>query len=141
MSGEPLDPDKVRSARREEILYFRGMKVYIKVPKSECFENTGKAPIGVRWVDINKGDTTDPNYRSRLVAKEFKTDDRQEWYAATPPGECLKVLLSKWQRGRGVSWYTQTCRERISTPRRQELYTWTSQKKTRSHETKTCADA
>ena len=51
-------------------------------------------------VDINKGDTTDPNYRSRLVAKEFKTDERPEWYAATPPGECLKVLLSKMAAGK-----------------------------------------
>ena len=49
LSGEPLEPEKVRSARRKGILYFRGMKVYVKVPKSECFENTGKAPIGVRW--------------------------------------------------------------------------------------------
>ena len=27
--------------------------------------------IGTRWVDIDKGDEAKPDYRSRLVAKEF----------------------------------------------------------------------
>ena len=54
-----------------------------------------QAPIGVRWVDVNKGDKTSPNYRSRFVAMEFKIDERPEWYAATPPSECLKIVLSK----------------------------------------------
>ena len=94
-SGEPLKPEMVRVARREEMQYFKAMNVYKKVPIKECWDNTGKAPIGVRWVDINKGDSTHPNYRSRLVAKEFKTDEKPEWYAATPPSECLKILLSK----------------------------------------------
>ena len=94
-SGEELDVGRVRGARKEEISYFRSMKVYDKVPKDRCWKETGKAPIGVRWVDINKGDTITPNYRSRLVAMEFKTDERPEWYAATPPSECLKILISK----------------------------------------------
>ena len=29
------------------------------------------------------------------MAKEFKTDERPEWYAATPPSECLKISLSR----------------------------------------------
>ena len=35
-----------------------------EVPVSECWEKTGKGPIGARWVDILKGELT----RSRLVA-------------------------------------------------------------------------
>ena len=62
---------------------------------SECWEKTGKGPIAVRWVDINKGDETHPSYRSRLVAKEFRTKVDPELYAATPPGECLRLLLSQ----------------------------------------------
>ena len=36
-------------------------------------------------------------YRSRLVAKEFKKGSQQEpeLFAATPPTECLKMVLSK----------------------------------------------
>ena len=94
-TGEDLDSELVRRARIEEIHYFKAMRVYDKVSISECRAATGPGPIGVRWVDINKGDKLDPNDRSRLVAKEVRTEDRPEWFAATPPGECLKVLLSK----------------------------------------------
>ena len=95
-SGEPLLPDLVRKARKEEMAYFRDMKVYDKVDLSECLTATGKKPIAVRWVDINKGDSTQTNYRSRLVAKEYKgNEDRPEWFAATPPSECLRLCLSR----------------------------------------------
>ena len=93
-SGEPLIPGMVKTARREEIAYFREREVYEKVSLNECWRTTGSAPIGVKWVDVNKGDSQHPNYRSRLVAMEFKRDERPEWYAATPPSECLKILLS-----------------------------------------------
>ena len=36
-----------------------------------------------------------PNYRSRLVAREFNTSEKTEWYAATPPGETLRLMFSK----------------------------------------------
>ena len=58
----------------------------------ECHSATGKSPIWTRWIDINKGDATKVNYRSRLVAKEFKVDVRPDLFAATPPTECLRLL-------------------------------------------------
>ena len=82
------------AARIEEMEEFRKHGVYIKVPIKECMERTGKKPIGVRWVDINKGDHVSPEYRSRLVAKEIKMDKRSDLFAATPPIEALKMLLS-----------------------------------------------
>ena len=72
ITGRELDPNKVKIARQEEMAEFRKHGVYVKVPISECWDKTNKAPIGVRWVDINKGDSKSPKYRSRLVAKEFK---------------------------------------------------------------------
>ena len=68
----PLDPLLVKRAREEEMKEFSNHGVYAKVPLRECFERTGKKPIGVKWVDINKGDEEKPEYRSRLVAKEIK---------------------------------------------------------------------
>ena len=65
------------------------------VSLEECMNTTKKAPIGTRWIDINKGDAVNPNYRSRLVAKEYKVDVRPELFAAPPPTECLRLLLSK----------------------------------------------
>ena len=76
-------------------MYFREMKVYDYATVDECWAATGKAPIGTRWIDTNKGDKTRPNYRSRLVAKEFRLKPEPELYAATPPVECLRLLLSR----------------------------------------------
>ena len=94
VSGAELDPNKVKQARAEEVEYVHKMNLYVKVPKKQCYEKTGKGPITVRWIDINKGDTTTPNYRSRLVAREINTYKRDDLFAATPPLEALKMIIS-----------------------------------------------
>ena len=71
------------------------MEVYEKVPIEEAWKEIGKGPIAVRWVDINKGDEARPNYRSRIVTKEFKTDMRPDLYAAMPTSECLRLLATR----------------------------------------------
>ena len=63
VTGAPLEVDRVKRARQEEIRYFKKMGVYKKVHKSRCFELTGKAPIGARWVALNKQDNENPLYR------------------------------------------------------------------------------
>ena len=57
-------------------------------------------PIGCRWVDINKGDEDNPEYRSRLVAKEIKKDRNQDLFAATPPLEAKRLLFSMFAHQR-----------------------------------------
>ena len=56
-------------------------------PVEECWANTGKEPVTVRWVDTNKG-TFDYLIRSRLVARDFKGDDkdRDDSFADPPFG-------------------------------------------------------
>ena len=76
VSGATLDPKEVRRAREEEIQYVRTMKFYDKVPIEQCYAKIGRAPISTRWIDINKGDQSNPNYRSRLVAREINTHRR-----------------------------------------------------------------
>ena len=85
ISGKELNGELVRAARAEEMAEFRKHGVYRKVPISECLRVTGKPPIGTRWIDINKGDEENPDYRSRLVAQELKRDKSLELFAATPP--------------------------------------------------------
>ena len=105
VTGEELDPEEVEKARAEEVQFYKSRKVYTKVPKSQCWKRTGKAPIPVRWIDHNKGDKTRPNYRSRLVAKDIKKDARPDLYAATPPLEALKTILAlaaKGKKGTGI---------------------------------------
>ena len=98
--GDALDPELMKKARKEEIIYFKKMGVYDKVEVEECYKVTGKAPIAVHWVDVNKGDSLNPNYRSRLVAKEFNTGVNHDLYAATPPSECLRLSSSMLANGR-----------------------------------------
>ena len=100
LSGDLLDPLLMQKARREEIVYFKEMGVYDKVAIKEVYDVTGKAPIAVRWVDVNKGDSQNPKYRSRLVAKEFNTGVNHDLYAATPPSECLRLMRSILASGR-----------------------------------------
>ena len=69
------------------------MGVYERVPRSEQARTGGKI-VGTRWVDVNKGDTTNISYRSRLVAKEFKSGPDDSMYAPTPPLEAMRMILS-----------------------------------------------
>ena len=93
-NGKELRADLVKAARMEEIKEVRRMKVWTKVPRSQCIAETGKPPIKVRWVDRNKKDDQNPDYRSRIVAKEVKTYANPELFAATPPVEYVKFILS-----------------------------------------------
>ena len=47
VSAQLLDPALMIKARKSEIEYFRDMGVYEKVEVKECWNITGKAPIGV----------------------------------------------------------------------------------------------
>ena len=48
----------------------------------------------MKCVDTNKADEEEENYRSRLVAQEFRNKSEGGLFAATPPLETLKVLIS-----------------------------------------------
>ena len=88
-----MDIKKVREARELEMGFIRDRKVYKYSHKRDA-DKAGKKVIGVKWVDTNKGDSENVNYRSRLVAQEFKTSKEGALFAATPPLESLRVLLS-----------------------------------------------
>ena len=95
VNGGYLDPVKLKAARREEMEYVYKFQVYDKVSRAECVEKTGKNPIKVRWVDTNKGlGQEEDNYRSRLVAMEFKRGNTAEYFSATPPLEMMRTILS-----------------------------------------------
>ena len=68
VSGQELDPKMVLRARDEEVKCIRKTNLYTKVPRELAKAENAKI-ITVRWIDINKGDDENPNYRSRLVGK------------------------------------------------------------------------
>ena len=92
-TGKGLDAGMVQTARQEEVAYIHKPNHYTKVPRSKALALKAKI-ISVRWLDINKGDATTPNYRSRLVAREIKRDVQTDLFAATPPLEAMKIVIS-----------------------------------------------
>ena len=101
ISGKELNGELDREARAEEIATVEKMGVWIKVDREQCYRDTGKPPIKLRWVDINKGDEGKPNHRSRIVAKEIKTHNRPDLFAATPPHRACLLYTSPSPRDRG----------------------------------------
>ena len=94
ISGEPLDPRAVQAARAEEVNFMEGWACWQRVSWDEAVRQGGRKPIQTRWVDVNKGDASSPDVRSRLVAKDFAAQKDDSFFAATPPLEALRVLLS-----------------------------------------------
>jgi hypothetical protein len=94
ITGAVLPPDLVRQARAEEIKFMLDWGVWERALVTDCWRETGKAPIGSKWVDVNKGDATKPLIRSRFVVKEIATYKSDDFFAATPPLESFRLLLS-----------------------------------------------
>ena len=74
--------------------------VWEVVPVERCWRVTGKGPLGGRWVDVNKGDTQRPNVRCRYVAKDIAFKKSDDFFAAMPPLEVLRMLISQAATGR-----------------------------------------
>ena len=102
ITGKELPWHAVRRARELELKYLRDLGVYAKVDEKEAVEKYGVTPIDTKWIDTDKAFEGEPmQIRSRIVAREFKSDDRPDLYAGTPPLEALKVFnidCSKPQR-------------------------------------------
>ena len=92
IDGQELDSELVARALAME--WYTKINVYEKRPIEECFEKTERPPIRVKSVDRNEGDRQHMNVRSRQVAKQINTGKEQGLFAATPPLEALRMLLS-----------------------------------------------
>ena len=71
--------------------------IWSEVATRMSWETTGKGPVSVRWVGTNKGGEGAMEVRCRLVARDFKgkDKDRDDLFAATPPLEAKRMLLSR----------------------------------------------
>ena len=99
-TGAQLDARKVAEARASELAWVKKQGVYEKVEESVCWDETGRPPITLKWVDRNKGDDVRENYRSRLVVREVKSQGQAALipdyalFSSMPPLEGLKILCS-----------------------------------------------
>ena len=93
VKGGPLDPGEVITAREKEIKYLWDMVVYEYSTEAEARARTGRNPVGLKWIDTNKGSAEAPRYRSRLVCTEVRHKGVEPIFLATPPLETLRILL------------------------------------------------
>jgi len=72
LTGQILNSKLVREARQKELDFFNAKNVWSLRAFEESRRRTGKPPVTVRWVDVNKGDDQNSNIRSRLVARQIR---------------------------------------------------------------------
>ena len=97
-TGLPLHPEMVKGARELEMHHMEELKVLEDSDRDACMAEAGRPPIPTDWVDINKGDSLRPNYRSRLLCQETRGRSTAT-FAATPPCEAFELQLSLMMTG------------------------------------------
>ena len=68
---------------------------------------TGRPPIKRRWADINKGHENQPNHHIRTVAKDIKTNDRPELFAATLSEDVYNLDKTEVIESLSVTWHNE----------------------------------
>lgn len=99
-TGKPLPPELVAKAREEEMGFVRKMKIWEYDTVENCLAKSGRQPIPMGWVDINKGDDEHPKVRCRLVVQETRRqttidpENTAAVFSATPPYEAMRMIIS-----------------------------------------------
>ena len=85
----------VKEVREKELKYLRELGVCGKVDERAAVAKYNVTPVDMKWVDTEKAHEGEPmQIRSRIVTREFKSGDRADLYAETPPLEALKAIIS-----------------------------------------------
>ena len=127
VSGEPLKGEMVMAARALELEFFEKMGVYTCLTRAQTLASGKGKVIQGRWIDVNKGSSETPDYRSRYVGKEFNRGQAasSDLYAATPPLEALKLPVSTCSTEQGRETYlmlSDVKRANFHAPATRELY-------------------
>ena len=95
ITGKELPWQVVKQARERELKYLRELGVYEKVDERAAVAKYNVTPGDTTWVDTDKAFEEEPmKIRSRIVPREFKSVDRPDLYAGTPPQEALHSIVS-----------------------------------------------
>ena len=94
LTKQQLPTQLVKAARRTELDYFEAKNVWTRACMAEAEPISGRSPITVMWVDVNKGDDDCPDIRSRLVARQIRGANEDPMLAPTPPLEALLTFLN-----------------------------------------------
>ena len=95
-TGEILEPHLIANAIIDELDYFNE-HVWMIEDKAKMLGVPDHIFVRSRWVMCNKGDSTDPDMRARLVACEVNREGKNDlFHASTPPLEAKKALFSMY---------------------------------------------
>ena len=94
-TGEDLPTSHTHKAILDELQYLNN-EVWEGVDIKEALSEPDAKVIGTRWVNCNKRDIHDPDVRARLVAQEVNTHPEDSFFAATPPLEAKRMLMSEF---------------------------------------------
>ena len=96
ITGKELPWHPVRRACELELKCLRHLGVHEKIDENEAvaqYENHSSGhEMGLIQTKAFEGEPM--QIRSRIVARDFKSDDRPDLYAGTPPLEALKAIIS-----------------------------------------------
>ena len=95
ITGDLLPREETAAATEEEVKFMEQWGVWWVVDRGFAWSISGKEPLRGKWVDHNKGDSENSNVRSRWVAMEFAKYQDESLFAATPPLEAIRLLLSE----------------------------------------------
>ena len=107
VDGVWIPEDMLKAGRDAEMQWLAKQEVFAEVPLKQCWDETGRRPYTLKWVDKVKyhADGT-PLCRSRLVVREVKAAKpksqrltESEVFASMPPNEALKILMSLFMSG------------------------------------------
>eukprot|EP00971_Amphidinium_carterae_P216296 4293511-Amphidinium_carterae.1 len=96
ITGLPLPKDGVLAARADELNDYAQYDVFEEVDEAMAWTVTGKAPVGSRWKDINKGDAEHVQVRSRLIATQVKRQGWESVFTACPPWCAFRLMISSF---------------------------------------------
>ena len=72
VEGGTLPLGEAKAARKEEVMYMQGRRIWCLRLTKECWEKIGKAPVSIRRVDTNEGAAEERDMRRRLVPQVSK---------------------------------------------------------------------
>ena len=98
VTGEELDRAEVMRARAKEMGYIYEKGVWERMCRKRAIAS-GYKVVKRRWIDINKGDWENPNFRSRFVAKEFNDGAGEGLFASTPPARSAQIPVERGRDG------------------------------------------
>ena len=106
-TGLPLDPAMVKKQESLRCSRWISCECVRPATATRAWLRRGRPPIPPDWVDIDKGNSIKPNFRSRLVCQETRrrsTIEVEDWpgtFAATPFHEAFRLQLCLLMTGPG----------------------------------------